>query len=100
MEWETSKDVIVWLMGAGSIALFSLLAEYWTWFQEKDSETKKYVSNVVVSVIALVAYALYMFVPAEVFEAADPIIKIVVAVLGSVGFKELWYRFVTKVPKK
>lgn len=96
MEWETSKEILVWLMGAGSIAMFSLLAEYWKWFQEKDPETKKYLSNVIVSVIALVAYGLNQFVPVDVFEYLDPIIKIVLTVIGSVGFKELWHRFITK----
>ena len=100
MEWETSKEILVWLMGAGSIALFSLLAEYWQWFQDKDPETKKYLSNVIVSFIALLAYGLNQFVPVEVFEYLDPVIKIVLTVIGSVGFKELWYRFITKKPIK
>lgn len=99
-EWETSKEALVWLMGAGSVALFSLLAQYWNWFQGLDSEAKKYISNVIVSVIALVAYGLNQFVPVEVFEIVDPVIKIFAAVLGSVGFKELWYRFVVKNPQK
>lgn len=95
-EFESTRDVVAWLMVGGAVAVFSMAAEYWQWFQGLQPDAKKYLSNVLVALIALVGYGTYTYVPVEVFENIDPFVKLFFAVVGSVGFKELWHKWVNK----
>jgi len=95
-EFDSSKEVLAWLMAGGGIALFSLIAERWVWFQGLTQEAKKYLSNLAVAGIALIAFIVYASVPEAVFVEIDPYIKLFVTIVGSVGFKEVWHKLVNK----
>ena len=89
-------ETLTWLSGLGSAvagaALISLLAEYWLWFQKLPADAKLLFQVAASAAIALAAFLVVTFVPAEVLAQIAPYWRIlfgaVVAALGN----QLWHK--------
>jgi hypothetical protein len=87
-------EFLTWLFsGAGAIAVVSYLAERSQWFSGLDTETKKHYKTLTSTVIALAAYALSVYVPADFWVMLDPYWKIAVGVLGLNYGVEVFHAF-------
>jgi len=76
------KEFLVWVAsGLGATSVFSYFAERWAWFQKLATDTKKLVSTVSASVLAILAYVIVTYVPAEVWVVLSPYWQIVVGVV-------------------
>jgi hypothetical protein len=76
------KEFFVWLAsGLGSSFVVSYLAERWVWFQSLEFDQKKMWSTVGASVLSILAYLVYTYVPAEFWVMLSPYWQIVVGVI-------------------
>jgi hypothetical protein len=76
------KEFFVWLAsGLGSSFVVSYFAERWMWFQSLESEQRKIWSTFGASVLAILSYLVYTFVPAEFWVMLSPYWQIVVGVI-------------------
>ena len=75
-------DFVLWVMsGLGASMVFSYVAERQKWFQDLDVESKKFWATVGASGVSVLAYVLYVYVPAEVWAMLSPYWQLVVAVI-------------------
>jgi uncharacterized membrane-anchored protein len=75
-------EFLVWVAsGLGATSVFSYIAERWAWFQGLTSDTKKLVSTISASVLAILAYVTVTYVPAEVWVMLSPYWQIIVGVV-------------------
>ena len=94
------RDVLVWIMGGlGSTVIVSYLVERWTWFQNLRSDVKKLYSTLAATVLSLVAFAVYTYVPAEVWVVLTPWWQIVVGVFAVNYGMEIFHYFDKKLSK-
>lgn len=76
------QEFLVWLAsGLSASFVFSYVAERWDWFQSLGVEAKKLWSTVGASVLAVLAYVVYTYVPVEVWTLLSPYWQLVVAVI-------------------
>ena len=76
------QEFLLWLMsGLGASFVFSYVAERWAWFQSQSVDAKKLYSTVGSAVLAILAYVVYTYVPAEVWVLLSPYWQLVVAVI-------------------
>jgi uncharacterized membrane-anchored protein len=76
------KEFFVWLAsGLGSSFVVSYFVERWMWFQSLESEQRKMWSTFGASVLAILSYLVYTFVPAEFWVMLSPYWQIVVGVI-------------------
>lgn len=79
----TPQDFLQWLAsGLGANVVVSYLAERWAWFQSLTSEGRKWISAVFTALVAIAAYAVLTYVPADFWVLISPYWQIVVAVAG------------------
>lgn len=95
----TIVEFLLWVAsGLGSSAVFSYIAERWAWFQELKSDTRKLVATVGASVLALSAYAVVTFVPADVWVLLSPYWQIVVGVVVVNYGTEVFHKYDKELP--
>lgn len=93
-------EFLTWLFsGVGAIAVISYIAERSKWFNDLDTETKKTYKAVASTLVALAAYALSVYVPAEVWVVLDPYWKVIVAVISLNYGVEVFHAFDKKLKK-
>ena len=82
-----------WLSyGGGFVALFVILAEKWSWFQELAPELKEIFSSVVVSLgVAAIGLVLY-FVSPESLSQGDIYLNVLAAIVFAITGKEILYK--------
>jgi len=94
------QDVLVWLFGGvGASAVFSYLAERWEWFQSLTVDTKKVYKTVGASVIAILAFVAYTYVPVSYWEVLSPYWQVVVGVIAVNYGVEVFHFFDKKLVK-
>lgn len=87
------SDFVLWLAsGLGASFVFSYFAERSVKFNALSFETKKLVSTIGASVIAVLAYVTVTYVPAYVWVSLSPYWQIVIGVIavnyGTQGFHQ------------
>ncbi len=79
-------DILKWLLYSGGVVVIvSWAAERWPAFQTLKSDVKKVLSLVASCVIALGAYALLLYVPADFWVQIDPWVKVILGVASIYG---------------
>lgn len=95
-------SIVEWLLwvasGLGSSAVFSYIAERWDWFQTLKSDTKRLVATVGASVLALTAYAVVTFTPAEFWVLLTPYWQIVVGVIAVNYGTQMFHNYDKELP--
>jgi len=88
------SEVLKWLFsGAGSIAAFSWLAEQFPSWHALDSAKKKAYSFYGSASIALSAWAVLKYVPAEIIQAIGEPFAVVSGVFGLVFLGQVFHNF-------
>jgi len=87
------KEFFVWLSGLGATLVFSYIAERWAWFQAQTIDAKKLYSVLGASVIAVLAFVTYTYVPADVWIALAPYWKILVGVFGTIYGMQVFHKY-------
>lgn len=90
----TIPEFLMWIAGGlGSTLIVSYIAERWVWFQSLRSEVKKVYSTAFASVLSLLAFAVYTYVPAEFWVMLSPWWQIVLGVITVNYGMELFHYF-------
>lgn len=93
-------EFLLWLAGGlGSSVTFSYFAERWAWFQTLDVEVKRVYSTVGASIIAILSYVTYTYVPAEVWVMLSPYWQLVVAVITVNYGTQMFHKYDKTLPK-
>lgn len=95
----TILDALIWLTGAGALFIVSKAVEKWAWFQDLESETKQFLATVLATAVALIAYALQVYVPADFWVALTPWWTIAVGIVSMNYGLELFHKFDKSVSK-
>lgn len=75
-------EFLLWVAsGLGASSVFSYFAERWEWFQTLKADAKKLVATVGASVLAVTAYAVVTYVPAEFWVLLTPYWQIIIGVV-------------------
>ena len=89
------KDFLTLLSGVGAIAAISWLWEYFGWFPTLDEKKKKLVLFGFAVLVAIVAFAVKTFVPADILAQISPIFAIIAAIFVNLFAGEAFHK-VTK----
>lgn len=93
------QEFLLWLMsGLGASFVFSYVAERWAWFQELSVEAKKLYATVGSSVLAILAYVTYTYVPSEVWVALSPYWQLVVVIVTVNYGTQVFHRYDKELP--
>jgi len=95
----TLNDFLVLLGGVGVVAAVSWVFEYFAWFQNTEPKKKQLIFFGTCVLIALAAYCIQAFVPAEMLKAIAPFFEII-AVIFSYLFLGEKFHTSTKVDKE
>lgn len=88
------QEFLMWLAGGlGSTFVFSYIAERWAWFQSLKSDTKKMLATVGSSLIAVLAYVTFTYVPVSFWEVVSPYWQIVVAVIATNYGTQVFHKY-------
>ena len=91
------NEFLVFLFaGGGNVVIGSWVLEKLDWFQSLESKKKEYVFYVVGVVLALVAYSVITFVPAETIEQISPFFAVLYTILTSLIGGDVFHRFTKK----
>lgn len=94
------QEFLVWLSGGlGATIVASYIAERLDWFQSKTAEAKKLIKTIGASLVAVLAYVTYQYVPAEVWSVLTPYWQIVLGVVVVNYGVEVFHYFDGKVAK-
>lgn len=94
------QEFLVWLSGGlGATIVASYIAERLEWFQSKTSEVKKLIKTIGASLVAVLAYVTYQYVPAEVWAILTPYWQIVLGVVVVNYGVEVFHYFDGRVAK-
>ena len=85
-------EVLVYLIGGGSVVWMSWIAEQSAWFQALGSEAKKWLMFGGSALIGGLALAVNTYVPAEVLTQLQPWFAIVAYAFGYVFLNQLGHR--------
>lgn len=93
------QEFLLWLMsGLGASFVFSYIAERWAWFQDLPADAKKLYSTIGSAVLAILAYVVYTYVPAEVWVLLSPYWQLVVAVVTVNYGTQVFHFYDRKLP--
>ena len=93
-------EFFLWLAGGlGSSVTFSYIAERLEWFQKLDVDAKKVWATVGSSVIAILAYVIYTYVPSEVWVVLSPYWQLIVAVISVNYGTQVFHKYDKTLPK-
>lgn len=92
------QEFLVWLSGGvGATLVASYILERLAWFQSLSSEAKKLYKTVGSSLVALLAYLTYEYVPAEVWTSLTPYWQLVLGTIAVNYGVEVFHWFDRKV---
>lgn len=93
------QEFVLWLAGGlGSTFVFSYIAERWAWFQSLKADTKTLVSTIGASVLAVLAYVVITYVPAEVWVLLSPYWQIIVGVVTVNYGQQVFHKYDKELP--
>ena len=96
----TIQDVLLWVAsGLGATFVFSYVAERWEKFQSLEFETKRLISTVVSSVLAISAFVIYTYTPPEVWVSLSPYWQLVLGVITVNYGKEIFHKYDKTLPQ-
>ena len=84
-------DLLVWLTGAGSLMAISWLAEYFDWFIDMASKTKKLVFFGIAAVVTIASMLTINFVPAEIIDMLSPYLTTLIALFTMVFISDSFH---------
>lgn len=97
----TVQEFMVWLSGGlGSSLVVSYFAERIERFRELEVDTKKLYKTIWASVLAVVSYLVYEYVPVTFWEAISPYWQVVLGVIIVNYGVEIFHLFDKKVAKE
>jgi len=94
------QEFLIWLSsGVGATLVASYIAERNAWFQSLEVEAKKVYKTLASTVIAILAFLTYTYVPVEVWTTLSPYWQIVLAVVAANYGVEAFHWFDKKLVK-
>lgn len=87
----TLNDFLVYLGGVGAVAAISWLFEYFGWFQNTEPKKKQLIFFGSCVVVALGAYCIKTYVPAEVLAQIAPFFQIVAVIFSYLFLGEFFH---------
>ncbi len=95
------QELLMWLFGGlGATAVVSYLAERSASFQLLDTATKQMYKTVGATLIAVSAFALYTYVPAEFWATINPYWQVAVGVISVNYGTEVFHAFDRTLAKR
>ena len=92
-------DFLVWLSGGlGSTFIFSYIAERWAWFQAQKVNTKKFISTIGASILAILSYVTFTYVPSEVWVSLSPYWQIILGVIAINYGNQMFHQYDKELP--
>lgn len=93
------QEFLLWLTsGLGASFVFSYFAERWEGFQSLSKDTRKLWATIGASALAILAYLVYTYVPAEVWVTLSPYWQLVVAIITVNYGTEVFHKYDKELP--
>lgn len=83
-EFGSLSQFLTWVIGGGAVIIVSWAFERLDWFQSLTPKMREFLMFLVPSILAIGAFAVQQFVPAELIVQASPYFMILVGIFGYV----------------
>lgn len=83
------SEFLLWLVGGGCVVATSWILEQVNWFQNLNSQKKRYVQFGVSAFIGLLALAIVQFVPKETLNMLEPYFSVISSVFGMIFLNQV-----------
>lgn len=94
------SDFLLWVAsGLGATLFFSYFAERTNWFTTLKSDTKQLYTTIGASLLAVIAYAVVTYVPAEFWVVVSPYWQIIVGVIINNYGKQVFHKYDKTLPQ-
>ena len=93
-------DLLTWLFGGlGASLVVSYIFERWNWFQRQSFDLKKLLTTISASVLAILAFIVFTYVPPEFWVSISPYWQIIVAIVTTNYGTQVFHKYDKELPQ-